>query len=132
MKKLSGKFVVTVVALVVATAGFVVTNQMIDRELTEASAAGVQIMLKDNKATPNTVTIKVGETVQFNTADGLTHEMGLGEGGDHHEHLGTYSSGDFGAGQAWRVQFKEPGTYTFHDHYHPEINVLVVAYKPSN
>lgn len=41
----------------------------------------VQISLANDKATPDTVTVMVGQGVQFNTADGLKHDMGQGEGG---------------------------------------------------
>jgi plastocyanin len=89
---------------------------------------------------PDSVAVRKGDTVQFNTKDGQLHNFGIGGGSDHssqgkdasgghgHEHFGEYASGDFGADQAWRVQFKQTGTYMFHDHYNPNLNVLVVVY----
>ncbi len=59
--------------------------------------------------------------------------MGLGTGDNRHDgshkHTGTYISGDFKADEAWKVQFKEAGTFDFHDHYRPELHVTVVVYK---
>ena len=107
---------------------------------TNPASIVTNIDLKDDKATPNQLTIPVGQTVQFNTKDGLKHEIGLGEGsGDGHthdestsahEHDGDYTSGEFGVGEAWKVTFKKAGTFTMHDHLHPNINVLIVAYQP--
>lgn len=134
MKILRNKLILIALAVVAMGAGFMVANQLVSKDhvqTAEASAAGVQIQLQGNKATPDTVTVKVGETVQFNTADGKKHEIALGQGGHDHEHIGTYSSGDFGAGEAWRVQFKQAGNYYFHDHFNPDINVLVVVYTPT-
>ncbi len=95
------------------------------------SCDGYCVALESGKANPDTLTVKVGESVQFNSADGKTHSLSLGKGGDAHEHNGPFSSGEFKADEAWRVQFKEPGTYYFHDHYNPGTNILVVVYKPS-
>lgn len=132
MKKISDKVKVGIVAVVVAVAGFVVTSQVIGRRSAPTVAAsGIQVKLGPNKAMPDTITVKVGETVQFNSADGKKHDISIGQGGHEHEHTSAYQSGEFGADEAWRVQFKEPGTYSFHDHYNPEINILVVAYEPS-
>ncbi len=42
--------------------------------------------------------------------------------------MGKFESGDFGANEAWKVQFKDEGTFQFHDHLNPKISVLMVAY----
>lgn len=81
-------------------------------------------------ANPDTLAVVAGGYVQFNSADGKTHSLSLGKGGEEHSHSGPFSSGDFDADEAWKVQFKEPGSYHFHDHYNPELNVLVVVYEP--
>lgn len=88
--------------------------------------------LHSDKASPEQVTIIVGEVLQFNARDGKTHRIALGEGGEEHDHTSSSNSGDFQADEGWRVQFDKPGTYYFHDHLNPNINVLVVAYQPSN
>lgn len=95
------------------------------------------VLLTADGMNPNVLAIKKGQYVQFVTADGQEHEIGIGSGEgdeDHHhehEHLSDYTSGDFGPGEAWRVQFKEVGSYQFHDHHHPKLNILVVVYDPA-
>ncbi len=91
---------------------------------------GVCVSLLEKEASPSTITVTPGTYVQFNSADGKAHSLSLGGGGGEHEHNGSFSSGTFEADEAWRVQFKEEGSYTFHDHYNPNINVLVVVYTP--
>ena len=70
--------------------------------------------------------------LQFNTKDGKKHRIAIGQGGTEHEHISATNSGDFGAGEAWRVRFDKVGTYFFHDHYNPNVNVLVVVYEPGS
>ncbi len=89
------------------------------------------VNLKEDRAYPDTLTVPVGKTVQFNTMDGKKHKISLGEGGDEHGHSGTFSSGDFGKDEGWKSTFNDVGTYSFHDHYNPNINVLIVAYRPA-
>lgn len=89
------------------------------------------VALQSDKASPDTLTLKAGESAQFNSADGKTHQLSLGLGGEKHDHAGPYNSGEFKSDEAWRVQFKEPGTYKFHDHFNPKVNILVVVYKVS-
>ena len=49
-----------------------------------------------------------------------------------HDHVAGTESGEFGANEAWRVQFKEPGTYLIHDHLNPDFTILVVVYNPAS
>lgn len=93
-----------------------------------ASCAGTCVSLLKDKALPNTIAITKGSFVQFNSADGNSHSLSLGGGGEEHAHTGKFSSGEFKKDEAWRVQFTEDGTYTFHDHYNPKTNIVVVVY----
>lgn len=88
------------------------------------------VSLLADKASPETLTISVGSYVQFNSADGKSHNLSVGKGGEDHDHGGKFSSGEFKADEGWRVQFNEEGTYFFHDHLNPKINILVVVYTP--
>lgn len=100
---------------------------------------GICVALTPEGMEPHELAVKVGEFVQFNSADGKQHNISPGEGsGDSHEHephnathkhSGNYTSGDFGADEAWRVQFNQPGTYQLHDHYNPKLNILIVVYE---
>jgi plastocyanin len=91
---------------------------------------GTCIELNQDKASPDTISVPIGSFVQFNSADGKSHSLSLGDGGSEHSHKGTFSSGTFKADEGWRVQFKEEGSYLFHDHLNPKISVLVVVYTP--
>lgn len=88
------------------------------------------VALRKDGANPNSIAVALDSYVQFNSADGKSHNLSIGKGGDEHEHTGKYYSGEFQADEAWRVQFKEEGTYTFHDHLNPKINIVVIVYQP--
>ncbi|MBA3723598.1 MAG: hypothetical protein H0W89_01745 [Candidatus Levybacteria bacterium] len=92
------------------------------------------VALKNDKAIPDAVAIKVGEYVQFNSKDGKSHEIasgtGDGYGNDHGHDQSGVDSGVFDADEAYKVQFKKTGTYEFHDNKNPKIFVTVVVYKP--
>ncbi|MEO5691375.1 MAG: hypothetical protein ABIQ64_04265 [Candidatus Saccharimonadales bacterium] len=92
--------------------------------------ADKNIDLFADKASPEEVYLTVGQVLQFNTKDDNKHRIALGQGGTEHEHISATNSGDFGANEAWRVRFDKVGTYFFHDHHNPNINVLVVVYQP--
>lgn len=89
------------------------------------------VALTETGAQPDTVTVKKSSFVQFNSADGKTHSLSLGKGGEEHEHTNKkFQSGDFNGDEAWRVQLNDEGSFFFHDHYNPKINILVVVYTP--
>ena len=134
-------FIVGFLAIILAVGGFIIALYFSGATHQSARTSGIMdsegnvitnVALQDNKATPDTVTVLVGNTVQFNSADNKKHNMAEGEGsaaGHVHDHESSYQSGDFGAKEAWRVRFKKAGNYFFHDHYNPDINVLVVVYE---
>ncbi|MBA2279507.1 hypothetical protein H0V99_03670 [Candidatus Saccharibacteria bacterium] len=105
--------------------------------------ANVCLALTETGIKPDNISVKLGEFVQFNSADGRVHNMSLGEGkhgqeddghGAHadvsHQHEGEYQSGDFEADEAWRVQFNQTGVFYMHDHYNPDLFVTVIVYEP--
>jgi plastocyanin len=98
-------------------------------------APGVHVSLANDTATPSVVSVKVGESVQFDSKDGLSHNLAQGEGnenGEDHDHTaGGLESGIFSSSEGYKVQFSKAGTYNFHDHLHPNIVVTVIAYTPS-
>lgn len=89
------------------------------------------INLDTSHMVPDALSIKVGEYVQFNTADGRTHEIGLGGGEEYqknHEHTDPeFESSTFGNAEAYRVKFSKPGIYDFHDHLHSELFATVIV-----
>lgn len=95
-----------------------------------SNCSGQCIYLYETKASPDTIAVKLGSYLQFNSADGKPHSLSLGKGGDEHNHRGKFNSGEFSSDEGWRVQFNEEGSFFFHDHLNPKINVLVVVYTP--
>ena len=129
-----GPLALAMVALFFGAIGFLSFLLISKNQQTHNSTPGncpvsTCVSLKLDKADPDTISVKVGEVVQFNSSDGKTHSLSTGLGGTEHEHIGPYSSGEFKADEGWRVKFKEPGTFKFHDHTNPKINILVVAYQ---
>lgn len=120
------------VFVLIALLGFTATYALSKNDATAAGTVcqGTCVALQADKASPDTVTVTPGSFVQFNSADGEKHSLSLGDGGSEHDHKGTFSSGVFKADEAWRVQFKEEGSFVFHDHFNPDISVLVVVYTP--
>lgn len=102
------------------------TNQ----EMLRVKCKDTCVTLYEDKASPNTIALAVGSYVQFNSADGKSHNLSLGEGGSDHNHKGKFHSGEFKADEGWKVQFNEEGSFYFHDHLNPKINVLIVVYVP--
>jgi plastocyanin len=100
-----------------------------------------RVALYDDRSLPDALTVPVGDTVEFVSADHASHSLSLG-GGSHglekgsaqdshtHQHVGDFSSGKFESDETWRATFKQPGTYEFHDHLHPQVRVSVIVYTP--
>jgi plastocyanin len=90
------------------------------------------VSLYGDKASPDTITVKLHSYVQFNSADSKSHDLSIGgTGAEHHSHnAGSFESGVFKADEAWKVQFNEEGTYSFKDSLNPKVQVLVVVYTP--
>ena len=106
-------------------------------EPAERCKAAACITLNNSLMSPDELAVKAGSYVMFNNEDGKMHNISVGDGADDHhghasnephDHTDAYSSGDFGKGEAWRVQFKQKGTYKLHDHYNPTQRILVVVY----
>lgn len=96
------------------------------------------VALRPEGMDPSELAVEVGQFVQFNSADGQHHNIAEGDGAEahkgaddpnHHDHVGGFVSGEFGPDEAWRVQFKKPGTYKLHDHHHPDQKILVIVYE---
>lgn len=140
----SSKLLLPAVALFAITAGFglAVLFSQSRASVNAENCQGICVNIEHDQINPNELAVKVGEFVQFNSKDGRVHNLALGNGTGHHgdsgheddpvnnshEHLGSLQSGEFGADEAWRVQFTDPGTFIIHDHNNPELSILVVVY----
>lgn len=134
---------IATVAVIAGVGGFLVMLNVASSKknstastLCEATAC---VNLLQQGADPLSISVPIGSFVQFNSSDGSKYSLGLGanhsvtnSGAQHDMHAasGAFSSGDFGEGEAWRVQFKDRGTYLFTDKYNEKVTVLVVAYEP--
>lgn len=133
--------IMTVVAIAAAAISFGATYS---RQSQTVAATGnvVQVDLLGDHADPSVVSVEKGQYVQFNAKDGKMHDIGQGRGesATHHDHADTghehvaeaEQSGTFGDKEAYKLQFTETGTFTFHDHLHPTISIVVVVYEPDN
>ena len=88
----------------------------------------VCISISAQNKQPTEYTIKSGSYIQFNNADGKIHEIELIHSGIQHKDPSRYSSGPIKAGEAWKVQFKQDGTYIFVDKYNPDVEMSVIVY----
>lgn len=119
--------VVFVVALVIGLSTALLIKRM-NTPMQSASCAGTCIDLGAASANPDVLTITSGTYVQFNNTDGSKHNIALEHAAIQHEDPTEFDSGDFGKGEAYKVQFKKDGAYTFRDKYHPKIQINVVVY----
>ncbi len=86
------------------------------------------ISLDNETATPSIVTIKKDSYVQFNAVDGRQHNIALAHSAAQHDDPSRYESGDFQGDEAWKVQFKHDGAYTFRDKANDKVKIDVVVY----
>ena len=126
------KYKIILLAVAVAVISFAVVFALTPRAKNKPVASGIDVTinLQADKAVPDQAIVKVGQTVQFNSKDGKSHSLTLGEAHDHEGTAGTYNSGEFKADEAWKVTFKEAGTFRFYDEKNPNITIIIVAYNP--
>ncbi len=138
-KKLLLPIVGTLIALVLSGAYVLLHTALLKTTESQAVAASAPtvhaVSLFMDHAEPAELLITVGESVQFNSKDGRTHTIDSGAGnayGETHDHAGDgIESGEFGADEGYRVEFKKVGSYFFHDHDHPDVTISVAVYDPS-
>lgn len=96
---------------------------------------GLCVSIQNSGMNPAELAVKVGEFVQFNSADGKSHNLTTAnpDAEDHDSIHGgsptSISSGEFAADEAWRVRFKQPGTYKLRDTKNVNQEILVVVYE---
>ncbi len=135
-------WLLTLVAIIGMSGGFIGVGAITSGPKPDirktTSCPGICVELTPDGMKPDELALKVGEFVQFNSVDGKSHNIAEGDGKDthaghgdpeFHDHVGGFVSGEFGADEAWRVQFKKPGTYKLHDHHNPNQKILIVVYE---
>lgn len=113
-----------------AFAGVYIYSRSTHRAPTLPCPADACVSITKDGAKPEIITIKSGQSVQFNSADGLRHNLTLVHSAAQHSDDAHYTSGVFARDEAWRVQFKKDGTYTFGDTFNPDMFINVVVYTP--
>ncbi len=93
-----------------------------------SSCDGTCVALTEKGADPDIVTVTTGSFVQFNSADGKKYSIALEHAAAQHDDDSEFHSNEFGKGEAYRVQFKKDGSYTFRDEFNPKVRVTVIAY----
>ena len=91
----------------------------------------VRVALFSNRAEPSVVLLETGGVVEFVIRDGQKHNISQGQGNDYgknHDHAGEgIASGLFGPEERYRLTFKQPGIFFFHDDLAPDIFVTVIV-----
>ena len=81
----------------------------------------ITVFITNSTYSPNPLTVKVGQFVNFKNNDGIVHSATFDNG--------TYESGDIPAYSAHdvAVQMTATGTFTFHCRFHGEKGSIVVT-----
>ncbi len=80
----------------------------------------MQVIISDFAFSPETLTIKVGDTVEFVNEDGIPH-TGTREGKD------AFDTEALSQGQSKKVTFSKPGEYTYNCSIHPSMSGKIVV-----
>ncbi|MFN2623808.1 MAG: cupredoxin family copper-binding protein [Chthoniobacterales bacterium] len=92
------------------------TSQLV----TTNAAAAIPVQIRLLKYSPETVEIKVGDTVEWKNDDLTPHTVtGEGDGG--------FDSGSVEVGASWRHTFDKAGSFPYFCTYHPEMKGTVVV-----
>lgn len=122
------------IALVFGVVGFAIALGIAKGNPPKPATNVTEIQLFKDRVEPTAVTVKVGETIQFNSKDGRTHDIARGSGGLAGVHTATSetgpSSGQFGADEGYRLTMKDAGTFDFYDKLDPRLSVTVIVYVP--
>lgn len=146
-KVTNSKLIIPSILISALIIGYMATSTFSDKKkVSNISCDDTCVLITDRGFSKDELAIKVGTFVEFKTADSKMHNLALGNGADHsdtesldtehsdetsdheHDHIDGTESGEFGEGEAWRVEFKKAGTFVIHDHFNPDRSILVVAY----
>lgn len=94
--------------------------------LPKAAELGATIMLTQSGFEPKKVTIKSGQRVIWQNKSGTAATV---NSADHptHKNYSPLNLGEFPDGGKVELDFSQPGTYLYHDHYHPEKTGVIVV-----
>jgi plastocyanin len=84
-----------------------------------ASAAPTKVTIKDFAFGPKSVTVKVGQSVEFTNTDGVTHTATSTSG--------AFDTGDLDSGASKAVTFAHAGTFPYHCSIHNSMTGTVTV-----
>ena len=87
-----------------------------------------EVYLYADHAIPNTIKVKIGDTVRFVSKDDGFHDVSTRKDGTNNA-LSRLVSGEFGAGDSYELQFQNPGTFSFYDRLHLDTSVTIIVEK---
>jgi plastocyanin len=118
----------TIAALVVAAVALAVRNQPINAPSTAAARASapvrsghVTVAITNYAFAPKTLTVRVGTRVSWTNHDATAHTATADNG--------SFDTGDVNPNSTRTIEFKHPGTFTYHCAFHAFMTATLIV-KP--
>lgn len=80
------------------------------------------VELYAGQAIPTTISVKLGDSVEFVVRDESRHYIAERRSSSRHGDA-RISSGEFGPGESYSVQFNTPGSFSFYDRMNQDISI---------
>jgi len=125
-------FVIAVVVVLVL-AGLAVVSLLTPQESgpqQETAQATAYVDITDTGFTPQTLQIAKGTKVIWVNKDASPHQVASDPYPDHTALPGLFSEKPLAAEESYSFTFSQAGTFTYHDHLHPEAFHGTVVVKP--
>lgn len=114
---------VVVIALVLLGGGYYLMSQQYQSPaqdlMEEKTAGGTAVEIKNFAFSPSTLTVKVGNTVNWTNQDSVGHSATADDG--------SFDTGVLAQGESNDVTFTEAGTFSYHCTPHPNMKATVVV-----
>ena len=117
--------VVITVLIVGALAVFLLINKREDVNPDEATAT-TEVAIQDGKFEPETIKVKVGDTVTWTNEDSRSHIV-ASDPHPIHTDLSALESDNLSPGERYTFTFTEKGEFTYHCHLHPGVKGAVIV-----
>src|SRR5215218_6641432 len=117
--KLRSRWPVTMLTVILAV--LVATGAFLARVVPIAAHqdANIEVQVVDFAFEPGTVTLPVGATVTWTNTGNRPHTVTADDG--------SFDSGRLDPGEQFSQTFDQPGTYTYHCGFHPEMQGTIVV-----
>ncbi len=106
--------VAMMLALIVALAAAISSGQALASPASAPLGATQTVQLQDFKFAPTTITIAVGDSINFTNAGAVAHTATAGDG--------SWDSGNLNPGQSFSHTFSAAGTFIVYCRYHGQAN----------